>query len=357
MVASPHNDTEGRRVVWLAALLLVIAPTCSSDSPAPMPDAAAADAAPVVADGGVDAGDDLAPDARGGSGGTVRGGTGGSNRGGTGGATGGAGPDAAADGATGDDASYAPPGNDLCQDAVVIPLSAPHVDVSATTLGAKHDRDLPCGAGGQDVFFTFTLTARELVYADTLGATFDTLLAFTDACEGGAIAGPEPSCVDDACGGKQSQVVAVLPPGKHYLVLSGNGAGDVTVRFEHAPVGSGPVAELGAGTASTSGTTSGEGGLSLCEAGGPESSYWWTSCQAFTGGAFMASTCTGTMYDSMLSLQIPRSPAPPVCNDDACMLQAAISTSLPPGAGLHVLAVDGFTPRHKGAFTLSTTRP
>jgi hypothetical protein len=233
-------------------------------------------------------------------------------------------------------------------------------EVVATTRGARHDLDLACGPGGDDVFFSFTLTERELVYADTFGATFDTFLAFTDACgmAGGAPAGPEPSCGNDACGGKQSQVVALLPPGKHYLVLSAapGESGDVTVHFEHAPVGSGPVAALGPGTSMATGTTSGMGRLSLCEGGGPESSYWWTSCPSFAGGPFMASTCAGTMYDTMLALQIPRT-SNLVCNDDACMFQAAITTSLPPGGGLHVLSVDGFTPRQQGAYTLSTTRP
>ena len=102
--------------------------------------------------------------------------------------------------------------------------------------------------------------------------------------------------------------------------------------------------------------TSGMGRLSLCEGGGAENSYWWTSCRGFAGGPFMASTCSNTAHDSMLSLQIPRT-ATVVCNDDACRLQAAITTNLPPGAGLHVLSVDGFTARHRGPYTLSTRRP
>jgi hypothetical protein len=121
-------------------------------------------------------------------------------------------------------------------------------------------------------------------------------------------------------------------------------------------VGAGSVAPLGPGAAMASGVTSGQGHLALCEAGGPEDSYWWTSCGGFAGGPFMASTCSGTAYDTLLAVQIPRTGAV-VCNDDACKLQAAITTNLPPGAGLHVLSVDGFTPRHLGAYNLLTTRP
>jgi hypothetical protein len=237
------------------------------------------------------------------------------------------------------------------------------VDIQATTRGATHDLDLSCNSGGGDVFFSFMLTERTLVYADSLGTSFDTVLAFTDQCpggggDGGAPAGPEPACNDDACGGSQSQAVALLPAGRHYLVVSGakGMSGDFTVHFEHASAGAGTVSALGPGTASVTGITSGDGRVSLCEAGGPENTYWWASCAGGIGGTFMASTCAGTVHDTILSLQIPRTGAV-VCNDDACKLQASIVTNLPPGAGLHVLGVDGFTPRHAGAYTLSTTRP
>ncbi|HXU82052.1 MAG TPA: hypothetical protein VN914_11685 [Polyangia bacterium] len=358
MVGSRGNGTTGRRAVWVGLLLAA----CSSSGGSGGAGDAASGDAPAADMGGEDAAD-AAPDARGGSGGTVRGGTGGTSRGtggATGGSTGGSGPpvDAAIEP---DAASPTSPANDTCQAARPIVLDKPHLDLAASTRGAGHHRDLPCVTGGGDVFFSFTLAERELVYADTFGAGFNTVLAFSDGCgdvDAGAASGSEPSCLDDACGTKQSQVVALLAPGKHYLVLSGAAgeSGDATVHLEHAPVGAGPVSALGVGASVTSGTTSGTGQLSLCEAGGPENSYWWTSCQGFAGGPFMASTCSNTIYDTLLALQIPRT-ATLVCNDDACKLQAAITTSLPPGAGLHVLSVDGFTPRHQGAYTLSTTRP
>jgi hypothetical protein len=354
MVAAGANGTGGWRGAWLVVLL-----ACSSSGSGPgLPDASADAPAADLAEAAADA----APDVRGGTGGTIRGGAGGTNRGGagggSGGSTGGNGPplDAAEPADTGAPTSLP---NDTCQSAQVIPLDKAHLDLDTTTSGAGHDLDLPCATGGADVFFSFTLSERELVYADTFGAGFDTILAFREGCEAGAApAGPEPSCQDDACGTKESQVVALLSPGKHYLIVSAAAgqAGELTVHFEHAPVGSGAVAALGLGSSVTSGMTSGAGQLSLCEAGGPENSYWWTSCQGFAGGPFMASTCSNTIYDTMLSLQIPRTAAL-VCNDDACKLQAAITTNLPPGAGLHVLSVDGFTPRHQGAYTLSTTRP
>jgi hypothetical protein len=334
---------------------------CSSSSPSAPADAAA-DGPGSDGEAALDAPDGAA-DARGGTGGTVRGGAGGrggvGGAGGRGGTGGGASPDAGAGGAPG---GPAPP-NDTCQTAQAIVLDRARLEVRATTRDANHDLDLSCGAGGRDVFYSFVLTERSLVYADSFGSSFDTIVAFTSACpgagsDGGAPTGPEPACANDACGTAQSQAVALLPPGKHYLVVSGAAgqAGDFTIHLEHAPSGGGTVGALGPGTASASGATSGGGQIALCEAGGPENSYWWTSCPGFTGGPFMASTCSSTAYDTMLSLQIPRTGAL-VCNDDACNLQAAMTTNLPPGAGLHVLAVDGFTTRQQGTYTLNTVRP
>jgi hypothetical protein len=244
--------------------------------------------------------------------------------------------------------------NDTCDTAQPFALDHPRVDVIASTRGARHDLDLGCGGVGGEVFFSFSLAQRELVYADTFGGSFDTVLAFLDSC-GGA---PAPSsCGDDACGTKQSQAVAVLEVGRHYLVVSGlGGGGDVAIHVEHAPVGAGPVATLAAGSATATGTTTGTGTLGLCEAGGPENAYWWTSCPSFVGGPFSASTCVGTAYDTLLSLQLPRADMV-LCNDDACNYQSLLNATLPPGAGLHVLAVDGFSVRKLGAYTLTTVRP
>ena len=362
MVTARWKDSPGWRGALIGLALFAAPPSCSSSGSGSAPDAAVADAALPVEAGGEEVGPEDAPaDARGGAGGTVRGGTGGTGRGGSGGSGGSGGMAPPPDAAPVPEVSPTGPPNDTCADAQVIPTMTPRTEIAANTRGARHDLDLACGPGGGDVVFSFSLAERELVYADTLGAGFDTLLSFTDACappDGGAGAGTEPSCVNDACGGKQSQAVALLPPGKHYLVLSGapGESGDVTLHFEHAPVGSGMVAALAAGTAMTTGVTSGMGRLSLCEGGGAENSYWWTSCQAVSGGPVMASTCANTVYDTMLILQIPRT-ANVVCNDDSCMFQAAISTNLPPGAGLHVLSVDGFTPKQQGAYSLSTMRP
>jgi hypothetical protein len=343
-----ESGGRGRRGWVVSALAVTWLLSCSSDGPTSV-DAVAPDAAADSGDAGEsDAPADVAPD---GHGGTVRGGTGGGRDSGVGGAGG-----APVDAAGGDEVAPAAVSNDTCAAAQTLVLDRPRLQVAASTRTAAHDLDLGCGPSGGDVFFSFTLAERELVYADTFGASANTVLAFVDSCgdvDAGA-SGP-PTCGDDACGTGQSQVSALLSVGTHYLVLGGE-PGDVTIHFEHAPVGAGSVSSLGPGTATASGITSGIGRLALCEAGGPENSYWWTSCPAFPGGMFTASTCAGTVYDTILALQIPRTAAL-ICDDDACRLQASISAALPAGAGLHVLSVDGFTGRQQGAYTVITNRP
>lgn len=250
--------------------------------------------------------------------------------------------------------------NDRCADAIAINLASPWAAIAATTLGAGPDLAAPCGAGGlPDVFFKLTLTRRSLVYADTFGAAAGTTLFFASSCGAARTASTtqgDAVCSSGACGTGQSQVVALLDPGTHYLVYAGQGA--ATIHFQHAEVGTGSVALLPQGTSTETGTTGGFGGLYACEAGGAENSYWWQTCPGDAGGLFRGSTCTGTSFDTMLSLQMPGSETV-MCNDDdeSCSMQSTVGANIPAGAGLFVLAVDGFSQAKHGSYTLTTSRP
>jgi hypothetical protein len=248
--------------------------------------------------------------------------------------------------------------NDRCADATPISLATMHATLAATTAGATADLAAPCGtAGTPDVFFKFTLTRRELVYADTFGASANTALFFASSCSAARTESTTPGdavCSSDACGTGQSQVTALLDPGTHYLVLAGQGA--ATIHFQHAEVGTGSVAHLAQGSSAPTGTTSGFGGLYACEAGGAENSYWWQTCPGDPGGTFQGSTCTGTDFDTILSLQLPGTEAV-MCDDDTCSFQSTVSANIPAGAGLFVIAVDGFSQTKHGNYTLSVSRP
>jgi hypothetical protein len=260
-----------------------------------------------------------------------------------------------------DAANQVTSGNDHCASAATISVGTMHSDISATTAGASADLAAPCGtAGTPDVFFKFTLTRRELVYADTFGSSGATALYFASSCSTARTDATTPGdavCSTGACGTDQSQVVALLDPGTHYLMLAGQGA--ATIHFRHVEVGSGSVTLLPTGSSTATGTTSagGVGTLYACDAGGAENSYWWMTCPGDAGGAFSASTCGGiTDFDTMLSLQMPGTENT-MCDDDTCLMQSTVTANIPAGAGMFVLAVDGFSTARHGNYTLATARP
>jgi hypothetical protein len=247
---------------------------------------------------------------------------------------------------------------DKCTAATPIPMTAPRLDLMANTAGAGHEVASPCGAGDADVFFSFTLDKRSVVYADTFGASWNTVVYFTGSCAGEALPDNTAACSDDACGLPQSQAMAVLAPGKYILGVSGPAgqAGITTVHFEHAPVGRGPATLLANDATMVTGMLTGTGSLFECDAAGADNSYYWASCQGAAGGAFKAATCDGTMFDSVLALNIPRTAAA-ICADDGCKFQSLLTTVLPAGAGLHVLTVDSSSPVNSGPYTLTVERP
>jgi hypothetical protein len=265
------------------------------------------------------------------------------------------------------------PANDTCSAATDINLaSGPRVTLSATTLGATHNVNSPCdAAGGGDVFFRFVLTRKEFVYADTFGATWDTKLFFVNSTCNTPLTSQVTSdlvCDDNlgaSCttGGSASQVYTVLNPGTYYLVLSsGTSSGATSIRFEHLPVGSGPLSFLSRGSSlvrvgSTSGTT---GGMSQsCGGAGPEAGYWWVTCPEQTAGTLNATTCLRASWNTVLSVT-NGSGVGNVCVNDTCGLQSSVSTTIPAGSGLHLLMIDGFnngTDPPSGSYSILYTRP
>jgi hypothetical protein len=255
-------------------------------------------------------------------------------------------------------------GADKCAAAMDIPLDSPSTDLVANTTKATHDLTGPCtGTTGADVFYTFTLHTRELVYADTFGASWNTSLFFASDCGTTMTTSTTPGdvlCSDDACATTQSQVVALLNPGTYYLVLSGKATGSATVHFQHAAVGRGPLGLLPKGASVQSGTTSGNGSNFDCAGAGAENSYWWLSCPATggaqTNGSFTGSLCGGAQWDTIAYLQTPATKRE-ICSDDDCGAQSVITFDIPAAAGVNVFTVDGSNGTAKGDYTVTFSRP
>ncbi len=261
------------------------------------------------------------------------------------------------------------PSNDTCAGATTLSLASAAQTISLSNLGANTDLATPCGFGGSEVWYRFTLSQRELVYADTVGTSFDTILYFASSCTAALSGSPVAGtylCNDDmslaSCtgGGLQSQVVGLFNAGTYYLVFAGysNAMGPATIHFQHLAVGGGAVTPLNAGASTNTGSTTGGSALTpSCGYGtGPESTYWWKSCPDTAAGAFSATTCSRATWDTILDLRNATN-AGDACNDDSCgPYQSTISSTIGAGAGLHVLTIDGFAGA-SGSFTLQVTRP
>ncbi len=272
-----------------------------------------------------------------------------------------------------------PPDNDTRAGATRLTLSSNSLTLTADTTNASNEgASSACScSSGNDVFFRFSLGTPSIVYADTIGTTWDTSLFFqndsgvTIASSGltdGLACNDNGGLAGCALPAGPSQVMAYLGGGPHYLVLSGCGAGPATVHLRFLPVGNGPATPLAAGAAQRlSGTTSGTGRIARsCCAGGPENTYYWYTCGDFPGGAFSASFCsTGAdaSYDTSLAqLSTTSEGSVDTCNDDSCSYAARVNTFIPAGAGIHTLYVDGCRNAAtgnlaSGTYTVVVTRP
>lgn len=293
-----------------------------------------------------------------------------------------------------------PPANDRCDMATPINDTIGQVaTLSVNTAGATpHLNMLNCVTGGTsaktDVFFSFTVPANErhLVYADTFGSSFDTVLAFADSCvaTGSATAltrmpaNGELLCNDDAnmaagCAAvsNASILTGILEGGAlgttYYVALSGyaNQTGMATLHFVRRVINDvmNPIfVPAGGGTYNT--TTVGRnldgtmcGGMA---ATGPELAFFWRTCADFAGNPLTASTCNpNTQFNTLLRYW--SSSGGNVCNDNvgapACNNGGGFQSILPSpisqpiGAGLHIVFLDGAQPGpDRGAATVVIAR-
>ncbi|MBW2262777.1 MAG: putative metal-binding motif-containing protein [Deltaproteobacteria bacterium] len=72
------------------------------------------------------------------------------------------------------------------------------------------------GRGGQDAWFTFTLTSSSAIHLDTRGSTYDTVLYVRR----GSCTGTEVACDDDIGGGDtDSEIDVTLPADTYYVIV------------------------------------------------------------------------------------------------------------------------------------------
>jgi hypothetical protein len=256
------------------------------------------------------------------------------------------------------------PANDLQGGAIdisaggtfTVDLSAAHDDNWAPSTPA-----LDCGdMGGRDVFYQFTLPAAEVVYFDTFGSNYDSVVRiFAGAC---TAIGATKACGDDSCGGTRSQGALQLAAGTYCLVVdqfsSTTTNGATTLTFKR---GGRTGIALTTATGTVTGTTTGGANQSVagCEANSnqPDVGYFFLTCPATTV-TVNANTCTGTAFDTILYMRTGAATTADVaCSDDVTgcgnNLQSRITNASLSGANLQWLILDGFGLTGNGAYSLS----
>lgn len=253
------------------------------------------------------------------------------------------------------------------------------VDVTAGgTFGADllHARDdapqTACaGAGGRDVFFTVTLTARQVYYFDTFGADFDTTIRVYPGRACTALGNGTPACSDDACSGAQSQLAVSLPSGTSCVIVDqGVAATTGTLALRVVPGGRDglPVQATVSGDTCTS-TNVWEPTNTCADAGATgakDLGYFFTACpnQTRTVNTRTCAAATDYTFDTVLYIRKAGEAADITCVDDspACPARptrpdhvdgSILEGVQVQGPGLAWIVVDGYHSGACGAFTLT----
>jgi len=277
--------------------------------------------------------------------------------------------------------SASPPVNDTLANATALGNIPNNLTATAVVTGSGNNSGNHCGGPGQEVFYSFNITSAmgaQIVYADTLGSPFDTVLFFLDSTgnlipsttlPNGVVCNDDIGTTPYGCPGSNNSIIAAsLAVGSYYLGVGSFyavAAGSASVRLQRLPMGnagaSPNVAYLNAGTSQSittpvmtgSGTIGGGG----CATAGAEYTLWWVACSNFVAANSTADTCGLTTLDTLVQQYSPTR-VPMVQNDNSgCgTAQAYLTTSIPAGAGIHTWYLDlcGAT---GGSYTARVTRP
>lgn len=244
------------------------------------------------------------------------------------------------------------PDNDLPADATDVSRGG-RFDVE---LGhAKDDLATTCADGRPEVFYQLKLEAPEVIYLDTFDLGVDTALAIRPGlC---AAAGAESACVDDSCGGQQSQGAWQLPAGDHCIIVEGPAgasppdddlaSGELeVVRTEHH----GDPLPGAAGAVSGDSCKDDDSNDAGCDCGpAKDHHYFFTVCP----GAMVTArfeTC-GSSFDSVLQLRRGSGNSLGCVDDDTCDDSDERLTRTLTSAGLYWAILEGCS--DCGAYTLT----
>ena len=233
------------------------------------------------------------------------------------------------------------------------------VDLSAAR-DDQNDAGSFCGSiGGRDVFYKFTLPAAEVVYFETFGSNFDSVVRiYAGAC---TATGARQTCADDSCGIRQTQGALQLAAGSYCLVMDQYSSfqtmgASVLTFVRGGRTGAAIIPVTGSVTGNTT-ALSNQSTSTSCQpnASGPDQGYYFMTCPA-VASVVSADVCTGTTYDSIVALRKGNANAADVACADDGGCTGALQSNLPDStlntSGLYWFIVDGYNGA-AGAFTLN----
>ncbi|MBN1771152.1 MAG: hypothetical protein JXB32_07830 [Deltaproteobacteria bacterium] len=241
-----------------------------------------------------------------------------------------------------------PPRNDTCATATA--MTGPGIYAGSTTSAADdHGPSCVTTTGGHDVWYSFTLPGRSLVYLDVNdGAAWNSVLEVRRGPCGAAMT--SAACNDNACGGNRSQWFGTLEAGTYYVVVDGATAtdrGGFGLLYQYSSCTAG--VEI-TGNGNYDGSTSGWGSdrRGSCGGASAQEDYLWTAMCA--PRAVTATTCnTTTDYNTVLYWVAGTCTTAGTelgCNNDdvACSVnrnRSTLTSTL--RQGLNFLYVDGYS--------------
>ena len=226
-----------------------------------------------------------------------------------------------------------------------------------------------CGAaGGLDVFYTINLASDEVIYLDTFGSDFDTVIrVFRGACTGGA-APLSSVCHDNAnnCNSVQTVWLGTMRAGDNCIVvdgLDGTQTGHtLKLRVERGQRNGGlvtPAGVIGSPTYTAMGTTAGSTNVEDGSCGqhmAPDNGYAFSLCPGVSK-TVTATTCNQTSasagWDTLIWSRGPAGELACVDDDGAnCTISGGLSTISFPASDHHLywVVVDGGSPTASGAY-------
>ncbi|MFN9992883.1 MAG: hypothetical protein ACK54H_06020 [Phycisphaerales bacterium] len=247
------------------------------------------------------------------------------------------------------------PSNDLCTSPLEV-----FTGVTRGVFANATQDTTSCAGSGPDMWFRFTPQCSGTFTIDLCRDTFwDTVLSVYSGCptEGGGVI----ACNDDFCG-QASSVDVQMQAGVSYLIrLGAKAAGQIGTFRLNIQGGGVSFDRCENAEILLPGITQGSNACATTDGSAPcavsSGKDVWYRFTPFCTGLYVFDTCSGTNFNTVLSLVSGCGGTPIACNDNSCSLNGPSSVSAQLQAGVDVLLRVAGVGGQSGNYTLTVTTP